>query len=574
MAGLVETTGHRLNKILIAGQWPRKFSRERADTRLPLHVKRVGRLDWNLAEQAVAEDLLATWRMARQSIEEPEKFLPQGYDAIGAEDLPEAAITEADLTALMEHGYVELLPAGATPKGACRVFTATEREKNRRRLIVEPLLNKALFLTGDVVLPTVEEIVAPTASTAGAVCLDFMAFYNQFLLPEESRDWYCFAFRGRRYRSRNVCTGQRQCPALAQALTASIARASVLGDSTAHAYIDNVRFCGSLADAVASADRFVELSRAIGITTNDSDGFLAEYTFLGVGFRHGDDASVELAEKTRAKLAAWGQTIQHPLDLMALTMRDVLGLFGVVVWGLRVLARPLAELYHLIKFLRRRSTRLLDEDADLWPSLAPEILRAIRLCGGDRRVRGVPTNDQDHVVFSDACPTGFGVVWCVPGGGVRIRSGRFARREHINVLELRALLAAVRWLPNFPALTRVKFWVDNTSAMHACRNGRSRNFRSNAISARIWSLLRDKNIAAELAYVPSAENLADAPSRLSIHASTALGDCGESAAPNAHPRFHSVERLCGQQLPCNSPSLALGEGEVAGESALRHHFCK
>jgi hypothetical protein len=68
-------------------------------------------------------------------------------------------ITESDLKRLLEHGIVEDMPDSEVCLGDCRVFSVLEQEKKRRRLIIEPMINDILFFTGNVQLPSLDEIL-------------------------------------------------------------------------------------------------------------------------------------------------------------------------------------------------------------------------------------------------------------------------------------------------------------------------------------------------------------------------------------------------------------------------------
>ncbi|CAL1141087.1 unnamed protein product, partial [Cladocopium goreaui] len=87
--------------------------------------------------------------------------------------------------------------------------------------------------------------------------------------------------------------------------------------------------------------------------------------------------------------------------------------------------------------------------------------------------------------------------------------------EHINVLELRAVLTALRWRIERKGITHSKFvhLVDSLVCLHALSRGRSSSRKLKRTLLRINSLLLATNSHVLWAYVNTKDNPADAPSR-------------------------------------------------------------
>jgi len=96
----------------------------------------------------------------------------------------------------------------------------------------------------------------------------------------------------------------------------------------------------------------------------------------------------------------------------------------------------------------------------------------------------------------------FGAPWKVPG-------------EHTNVLEVRAVLAAVQWRVRSPQNIHSKgiLAMDSMVALGALAKGRSASQRLRRVVARIGSLMIAASFYAVLTYVRTDLNPADAPSR-------------------------------------------------------------
>ena len=83
----------------------------------------------------------------------------------------------------------------------------------------------------------------------------------------------------------------------------------------------------------------------------------------------------------------------------------------------------------------------------------------------------------------------------------------------INVLEARALCDALSSF--FPSIrnARIDVWTDNVTLRAAWENGGCRSSLVNQELKKIEEMSRAGNFALHLKYIPSNENIADAPSR-------------------------------------------------------------
>jgi len=488
---------------------------------LPLHLKHVFRLDWEAAEAYVLPQHEESWAWGRRCCCDEELLISASPPQCVVR---EAALTATDIRRLLEFGIIER--CSTAPRNTCNVFSVVEIGKSRRRMIIEPLLNDILLFAGEVCFPTLRELQLEILNSEGAAQLDFASFYNHFELPPNVRNFFTFMHEGTIYQLAVIATGQRQCPALAQALTASLtqkATSQVSGAEkvTGSAYIDNIRFCGNRIATQEVFEHFVAQCKTLNITINDLDTsdpclqapFCTSYEFLGIHFDHATKTTT-LTEKTRNKLWDILPELKSPGTI---TLRNVLRFFGNIVWAARVLGTPLAMTYHLIKFIRRRSsTHDLDSVVDIWNSLLPRIERNITfLLFASPHIVRANAVDRQIVLYTDACPSGYGCVLFI-NGGIKIVAGNFTKVEHINVLEARALGYGIDLLPSHAhtALTAIDIFIDNTSCLGAFKKGRSANFLINQMMPKFQSELFGKNYMATIHYVRSASNCADVPSRL------------------------------------------------------------
>jgi hypothetical protein len=96
-----------------------------------------------------------------------------------------------------------------------------------------------------------------------------------------------------------------------------------------------------------------------------------------------------------------------------------------------------------------------------------------------------------------------------------IISSAWRAPEHINALELRAVLLAVHWLLSYPSshLSRVSLLVDSTVTLFALWKGRSSSTRLLLILRKISALLLASGVSLLTGWLPSEVNPADRPSR-------------------------------------------------------------
>src|SRR5690349_1272044 len=87
--------------------------------------------------------------------------------------------------------------------------------------------------------------------------------------------------------------------------------------------------------------------------------------------------------------------------------------------------------------------------------------------------------------------------------------------EHINTLELRAVLTAVLWLLSRPGALRCRVLalVDSSVDLHALRKGRSSAPLISGVLRKIAACVLASGMALLPVWVPSEHNPADGPSR-------------------------------------------------------------
>ena len=497
---------------------------------LPLHAKDVPRIIWKHADEIITDRWREAYEFAKEHLTSAERLQSTNMQALSAglaHQVIEAKLEEGDTDTLLRLRYIEEVPR-VDVKGTVKVFTVPEKmvagRFTRRRLILCPtLFNEILTDPGDIELPSVEDVQSGTAD-AYAFYGDFEAWFIHFELPPEARNFFCFPHKGKWFRSCVICTGQRQCPALAHAVCASLAERAACGDAKPLAYIDNVRFSGSMPECAASWDKLLDLASQLPAKLQlDSQG--VEYDFLGVRCEHGAQQS-RATQKTIDKVVQMGALCLT--DPERTTLREWLRLLGLLMWCSRVAASALGCTYPFIKFVRRKVARdpPLDDAAPLWPCLRASLSAWINFAVKNQARRFPHTESQRTILVSDASPEG----WCAiifEEAKTKIVYGPFAQRLRdtpIANLEALATLFGARHLAQTTGDdATIRIVVDNTSWCGVLAKERSPVFSLQSILEDLARTLAHKGFRFwEQSWIGSLSNPADAFTRIGATRVTVL----------------------------------------------------
>lgn len=453
----------------------------------------------------------------------------------------EADLTEDDITKLLCYDYI--IEIGSVDNvqiqihTTVRVFTVTQGGTGQalRRVIFCPdgingvLIDAGFQTSPEAHIPTVDEQKADMFDFPGALTGDGTAFYTQFPSSGGTGD-FIFSWKGRLFQCSSICTGQRQCVCLAQIVLLALREVTLrhFGPNPSvriTPFIDNVRFAGARYIAERAWTIFRERAARCGLTFEVVTEWSPRYVFLGIQYDH-ETKVCSIGPKSLQKLANFDTLLST--DVSQWTMSNFLSLFGLLIWANSVLELCPAAWYTVFKFIRRRGDRALEQPADVWPCTYQQLHHWIHTIQSStvplRQAQSIPR--ENIFIFSDACPTGFGVL-IFAGSFIFVTAGPFHREENIFVLEARAFLYGLQFLLTLQAEHKVAasvfchFRVDNTSTIGATKKGRSNNFHLNLIVVRLHTLLL--HIQWDLTYVRSEDNSSDALSRLLLARSMSAG---------------------------------------------------
>ena len=281
-------------------------------------------------------------------------------------------------------------------------------------------------------------------------------------------------------------------------------------------WIDNIRYAGPRDLVLRATEALDRTARDCVLTWKPSDSVDAStrYEFIGVLWDHGRGmVSVSTKMKRRlveSRYALSGVVRAHDLGGRLLHASAVAGVFPGRFW-------------FALKFFRRvtnslnRGTRATDDVVNVSPCVQTSLCQWIGEVLAPRKILAEVVAPQ-LTAFVDASLDGWGgVVVDHATSEASILGARWDKGEagHINELEAEALYKVVRSLPASVADARVNVVVDNTTVKGVARKGacvRSRRLNDAVVGA--LEILRLRRCTMSMKWVRSADNPADAPSRV------------------------------------------------------------
>ena len=193
---------------------------------------------------------------------------------------------------------------------------------------------------------------------------------------------------------------------------------------------------------------------------------------------------------------------------------DVRALIGSIVYGCTI-SSHLYHIFHVLKFLAKHAFTTPTTPVKLWEEAQKQFNRAVhRICENKPRLELRP-HGRIAVVTDAATETGLGAGIMVTMNG-RIMTTVVHLREYksINDMEAQAFYYTLKEFQQSVTDKSVEYYGDNTSVLYTLRAGLSSSYELNTWCGRIIAFLHDRSARlAELFFIPSRWNPADAPSR-------------------------------------------------------------
>ena len=295
-------------------------------------------------------------------------------------------------------------------------------------------------------------------------------------------------------------------------------------------YIDDTMLFGPNPRVLAKLlDRYVTLMESINLPVARSKLVSPDRSVEAIGYLfHRESAGV-----SPLKLDALCRSTRDLLAQPEVCLRDFESIIGKWNWAL-LARRPVFAVFQSVYVLADRFRDSPGISVSWWPSVRAELTTVMGLAPllfVRLHVRHVP-----HLLCTDASLLGVGAVcseFTLPpianplSGGfcdayswsvIISRPWSFSG-AHINELEARGLLLALRWLLysgviSVLSCSTIRVFCDSTVVVGAVKKGRSSSFALLRILRRITAHLLLLGLRLDVSWVPTADNPADEPSRV------------------------------------------------------------
>ena len=295
-------------------------------------------------------------------------------------------------------------------------------------------------------------------------------------------------------------------------------------------YIDDTMLFGPDPRVLAALlDRYVALMESINLPVARSKLVYPDRSVEAIGYLfHRESAGV-----SPRKLDALCRSTRDLLAQPKVCLRDFESLIGKWNWAL-LARRPVFAVFQSVYVLADRYRDSPGVSVSWWPSVRSELITVMGLAPllfVRLHVRHVP-----HLLCTDASMLGVGAVcseFTLPpiesllsGGScdayswsvIISRPWSFSG-AHINELEARGLLLALRWVLfsgviSVSSCSTLRVFCDSTVVVGAVKKGRSSSFVLLRILRRITAHLLLLGLRLDVSWVPTDDNPADEPSRV------------------------------------------------------------
>lgn len=487
---------------------------------LPLYAPKTKKLSPN-----EVRDLLQKAKTDNCTITEVMKWLesPQWYEDLLRETPTNTrqqwknTAPEVDVNKMITSDIIEKVSPLCPPsKAFVKISTVPEKTKSRRRLTLETReINRAIKLKGKkvlqkIILPRQNDIEKFVASYAKVDSFDFRSFFYQITLAEAVRPYFRVFLNGDLYQLKVLPMGASFSVFVAQVIALASAellrgKEKSVDESFSEAvlvYVDNIFFFHNEVQVKRDTHHLLlpEIGEVeIGVSTTRILGRMVDLSAK----------TVSLTADMKEKLSSFRDSWESPISF-----RKFLCVWGTVIFASTVLHLPLHCFSREFKTLASLCSLFVRGELDLDEKLPK--------WGQIRKGLAALTNqDWDSVVvtpsysmkpkctlFTDASNDGGGAVLLTED---RIEIECFSFDDFpLNHINEKEAYAAMRSIKNTCKKEKKILWMtDSRVLFFAVKNGRSKNETINECVKEIL----ETNAWIQVRWIPSAENLADGPSR-------------------------------------------------------------
>lgn len=458
----------------------------------------------------------------RELTEKVETFEENILDAEGVVPLPGAksrltAEQVADMEragVIVKHSYQD-----EPVKNVVGAFTVPKPNGNRRLVVNAGRLSDAMEEPPYSLLPSIESIQEAAQSSSHMVQLDGKSWFYQ--IPAMGIAPY-FALRTiiGVYWLVVLAMGWSWSVWIAQTVAATIMKKALLGSKAKGlVYIDNFILLGSTSQEATDAKRRLEVAAAEcgAIFKNEGGEVEEEGEVLGMKLNL-KEKEVSLQHSWRMKLLQYWEFFKRKPSEK--TLQQTWKLLGSLFWAMRILKIPQLKVIHLKQFISRRA-RELSKGVKTWNDLTgwwntpwkevKWLIDAVR--------RNVPVSiSLPKAVWVDtlwADASGKGGAYILEAD-MKVKNWEWTplqKEAPIHIKEAWATERGVKdWVCRMHESVGLKIKTDSQLVYWALKCKKATGFIFSSIILKMVELLAGRSWEVE--WVPSAENIADSPSRV------------------------------------------------------------
>jgi hypothetical protein len=500
--------------ILLAGlavpKW-HELSREsgKRDTAgYSLHCKEVGQL--SLLEVA---NLPSHSETVRRDFIDATKWLldPGQYEnCIPRYPTKPSRMTRKEIRQMLKNGKCEALYGRA--RGFCRVFKVPEHQKRRFRVIEHPeAINEQTALDHKTEFLTTTERHNAVLKGKFVADLDFAAYFDQFLLAEEVRDFFAFDTGDRWFRMKVLAMGLKHSVRVAHATTLQLLNFKVGKSVHVEPYIDNIRVVGETREEVISVVAEILMRCAkCGVTVNEvnvkeiagpDERRIATLLATQLVKSEGDwlGETYDYVNKTVAMSTKTREKMERVFTDRNMTFRQVIANFAMLIYATRTYNLSLST-YFAARRAHSLLSRLLGERPELWDRQAidfcPHVVRNIQQWKNDllaSKPRTIRKEEKPTMcLITDACEVGWAAYFRDSTGREYHHAEKWSQLDHAKGFTAHSAQAepegAYRGIcrfikPNTDAV--LLHGSDSKTAIAIAARGFSNSFFANTVASRL-----------------------------------------------------------------------------------------
>jgi hypothetical protein len=418
-----------------------------------------------------------------------------------------------EILKMIEKGALEEVRNPNSPGFYSRVFVVPKKDGKLRPVIDLKILNKFLRKK-PFKMETPQSIRRSLQKGMWTVSLDLKDAYFQVPIHPRSRKFLRICLEGKVYQFRALPFGVKTAPWIFTKIFKQLSIMLVRRGVMSNLYLDDWLVRSLQKEEIFRVrDTTLSLAVRLGCVINwEKSDLIPTQRFVFVGMYW--DLVEGVVMPAEEKLERLQRKSSHFLDSKEVTARRFQKLIGLlnslapfVPWG-RIHQRMIQFNLHLCW------TQSKDPQSKVLP-VWEETLTEVRWWLDPRNLfAGVPLHPEEPtlVFFTDASTEGWGA-----HVGERKKYGFWSNQEkkdHINVLEMRAVLKALEWLDP-PQGSTLLVKTDNTTVVaYINREGGTRSFNTMLETFSLFGLLQSRNLKLRARYLPGVRNvLADALSR-------------------------------------------------------------